>query len=129
MFLNRTGFRGGKSGNNGIRRIVLICLAILLGWFGWSLASTVRVLTQALGISVGTAISWMLKDFSFFFGELFSVKSLAVGLAIGLAGYFLNRKRNTAADEEAGSEETADKAEAPAAEQEEIIETTHYMFH
>ena len=76
MFLNRTGFRGGKSGNNGIRRIVLICLAILLGWFGWSLASTVRVLTQALGISVGTAISWMLKDFSFFFGELFSVKSL-----------------------------------------------------
>lgn len=129
MFLNQMNSRCSASRKAKIRRVVLVCLAVLLGWGGWSFISAVRILSEAFNISFGNAASWVLQDFGFFFNSFFSVSSLFVGIAIGLAGYFINRKLNLRANEEDNEEEPAEKAEEPAAEQEEIIETTHYMFH
>ena len=129
MFLTQMNSRGSETKKAKIRRVALGCLAALLGWSGWSFLSAVRMLSKAFSISFRTAASWVLHDFGFFFNSFFSVSSLFVGIAIGLAGYFINRKLNARVNEEGNEEDPAEKTEEPAAEQEEIIETTHYMFH
>ena len=122
MFMNKKASRSGK----GLRRFVLLCLSVLLVWGGWSFIASIRFIMNAMGVALGTALSMFFRNIDIFFTAFFSGKSFVIGILFGLVMFFRFRNRDAA---ESAAEETAEKTEESAPAEDEIIETTHYMFH
>ena len=118
MFWFNMGPRARRAARRGFHPGMMIPLFLFLFFGGWSIIAVMGVLLSAGFITAGACFIGGI------FSHVFSSASIAVGVAIGLAWYFYNKKRNAAEEEK--EEEAFSKTEP---ETEEIIETTHYMFH
>ena len=107
----------------GFHPAMLIPLLPFLFLGGWCLLVAAAALFGAGIMTVGALFGVFGRLVGRLFSHAVTSSSVAVGTVIGLIWYFTNKKRNAAAQEE---KEEITEAE-PAAE--EIIETTHYMFH
>jgi hypothetical protein len=124
MFWFNMGPRARRAARRGFHPGMMIPLFLFLFFGGWSIIAVMGVLLSAGFITAGAFFSVFASFIGGIFSHVFSSASIAVGVAIGLAWYFYNKKRNAAEEEK--EEEAFSKAEP---ETEEIIETTHYMFH
>ncbi len=125
MFWFNMGPRTRRFARGGFRPGVVFPVLLALFFGGWSILAVMGGLLGFGFLAAGTVFGIFARVIGSIFRHVFSSPSIAVGVAIGLAWYFYNKKRN-AETEEDREEKTSAKTEPEA---EEIIETTHYMFH
>ena len=123
MFRFEMGPRARRNMRKGFHPAMLIPLLPFLFLGGWCLLVAAAALFGAGIMTVGAVFGVFGRLIGRLFSHAVTSSSVAVGTVIGLIWYFTNKKRNSAAQEE---KEEITEAE-PATE--EIIETTHYMFH
>ena len=121
---NYMGPRGRRTGHGGFFPGMLLGLAGLM-FGGWVILAVLAAVLGFFAMIAGPVIGIFASSISWLFNTIFSGSGVAVGVVIGLIWYFYNKKRN-AETEEDREEKTFGKTEPEA---EEIIETTHYMFH
>ena len=123
MFRFEMGPRARRNMRKGFHPGLMILLLPFLLFGGWIVIAVMGALFGAGIMTAGAVIGAFARVIGRIFSHAVTSSSVAVGTIIGLVWYFTSKKRNAAVEEE---EEEFTKAE-PAAE--EIIETTHYMFH
>lgn len=125
MFWFNMGPRTHRSARGGFRPGVIFPVLLFLFFGGWSIIAVMGGLLGVGLLTAGTVFGIFAGFIGSIFSHVFSSSSIAVGVVIGLIWYFYRKKRN-AETEEDREEKTFGKTEPEA---EEIIETTHYMFH
>lgn len=124
MFRFEMGPRARRNMRKGFHPALLIPLLPFLVLGGWGILAVAAALLGAGFMTVTAAFGIIARIIGRLFTHAVTSSSVAVGTVIGLVWYFTNKRRKEAAE----AEEKEERKEAePAAE--EIIETTHYMFH
>ena len=108
--------------SKGFRTAARIIFWILAGYFLFTYFYAVAYLMR-IGLSFREAVSCVFDTFSLPLSRTFW--SIAVGIVIGVMGYYRGRKRKAASEPE---DTPAETPEPEPAQEEEIIETKHYTF-
>lgn len=111
--------------SRGVRTAARIIFWMIAGYFVFSYFYAVYFFMQAGdGMSFHEATAFMLDVLIQPFSRTFL--SILLGIVIGVMGYYRGRKKKAASEPE---EKPAEKSGPEPAQEEEIIETKHYMFH
>ena len=125
MFRQIIRFFGRIFKSKGFRTAARIIFWILAGHFIFCYFYAVFHLMRVVdGMSFHEATTFIIDTLFLPFSRI-SV-SVILGLIIGLVGYYRGWKKKAAAEAE---EKPAEKPEPEPVQEEEIIETQHYMFH
>ena len=108
-----------------VRTAARIIFWILAGYFIFSYFYSVFYLMRVVdGMSFREAATFIID--TLFWSHSRTSVSIMLGVIIGLMGYYRGRKKKAASEAE---EKQAENPEPEPAQEEEIIETEHYMFH
>lgn len=111
--------------SKGVRTAARIVFRLLAGYFIFCyFYAAFHMMRYIDGMTFHEATAFILDTLLMPFSRI--SMSIILGVVIGIMGYYRGRKKNEAAE---GEEAPAEKAEPEAPKEEEIIETTHYMFH
>ena len=108
--------------SKGFRVSARVIFWILAGYFIWTYFYAVTYLMR-FGMSFREAVSCVFDTFSWPLSRAFW--SIALGIVIGVMGYYRGRKKKAEPEAE---EQPAEAPEPAPAQEEEIIETKHYTF-
>ena len=127
MFRQIIRFFGRIFKSKGFRTAAKVIFWMFAGYFLFSYFYAVSHFMRIDGISFHKASVFMLDVLLQPFSRAFM--SVILGVVIGIMGYYRGRKKKAAQEAEEKAAETAETAEPAPAQEEEIIETKHYMFH
>ena len=125
MFRQVIRFFGRVFRSKGVRTAAKVIFWILAGHFIFTYFYAVFTLVRMVdGMTYHEATAFVLDTIFQPLSRTFL--SVILGVIIGFMGYYRGIKKKAASEAE---EETAEKSEPEPAQEEEIIETKHYMFH
>lgn len=127
MFRQIIRFFGRIFKSKGFRTAARIIFWMVAGFFLFNFFHTAFILKREIGMSFHQATVFILDTLLSPFSRAFV--SVILGVVIGIMGYYRGRKKKAAQEAEEKAAETAETAEPAPAQEEEIIETKHYMFH
>ena len=124
MFRQIIRFFGRIFRSKGVRTAAKVIFWMLAGYFLFSYFYAVTYFMRAEGMSFHKAAVFMLDVLLWPLSR--TLASVILGVIIGVMGYYRGRKKRAASEAE---EKAVEKPEPEPAQEEEIIETQHYMFH
>ena len=122
MFVRFIRFCRRLSESKGFRLGTRICSCVLAAYILYSFVIYL-IAVRDIGMSFWEALSFFFSLPLFAYGPVRASASVAIGIAVGLIWYFSRKQKTEKTEEEKPA------GDSDSAQEEEIIETTHYRFH
>ena len=122
MFQRFISFCRRLSESKGFRLGTRICSWVLIAYILYSFV-IYMIAVKEIGMSFREAFSFFFSLPLYSFSPARTSASVAIGIAIGLIWYFSRKQKTEKTEEEKPA------GDSDSAQEEEIIETTHYRFH